>query len=124
MNVSYHPARVCERCKCRSLSTLDIRPNDQLLCDDCWLGSRQQERVLVEYLCNTDFVKPRPAAVTVDNNKMTLDTEIDGGSDSMKSMNMDLNDEDSQNEIEDNVSGISFGRDTLISDAFSETSEH
>ena len=62
--------------------------------------------------------------VKVNNNKVTLDTEKDGGFDSMKSMNMDLNDEDSQNEIEDNVSGITFGRVTLISDAFSETSEH
>ena len=54
MNVSYNPTRVYERCKCCS-PTLDIRPSHQLLCDDCWLGTLQQEGVLVDYLCNTDF---------------------------------------------------------------------
>ena len=133
MNVSYNPTRVCGRCKCCS-PTLDIRPSDQLLCDDCWLGTLQQEGVLVDYLCNIDFEDGtndlrdteilKPAEGKADSNKVTIDTEIVGGSCSMKSLNMDHNDEDSQNKIEDYVSGTTLGRDTFTSDAFSETSEH
>ena len=132
-NVSYNPTRACERCKCCS-PTLDIRPSDQLLCDDCWLGTLQQEGVLVDYLCNTDFEDGtndlrdteilKPAEGKADNNKVTIDTEIDGGSCSMKSLNMDDKDEDSQNKIEDCVSGTTLGSDTFTSDAFNETSEH
>ena len=113
---------------------MDIRPSDQLLCDDCWLGTLQQEGVLVDYLCNTDFEDGtndlrdtetlKPAEGKADSNKVTIDSEIDGGSCSTNSLNMNHNDEVSQNKIEDYVSGTSLGRDTFTSDAFSETSEH